>query len=181
MMTHVLPAHVARLSPNTTLQIHRNQTMAKKSKSPSTRQSPKAPADKNFTVSKQAVGGVTGAVLGALVAGPIGAVAGGFAGTVVGEQSARGRKPVKKTVDTIRSEISDMKPMEKLRSVAESARSLVAPRKKSTKKSAAKSASRPAAPKKKKSKASAPKKAAKKKAKAAAKGANTKKRAKKKR
>jgi hypothetical protein len=108
-----------------------------------------------------------------MVAGPIGAIAGGFAGAVVGEQSARGKKPVKKTVDAIRSEIRDVKPMETLKSVTAATKSLVTTRKKKTTKR----------PTKKKSKSSSAKTSVKKKAKAKSrgKGAKTRKRAKKKR
>jgi len=104
--------------------------MVKKSKKTSGRQPSITVVEKEVKVSKQAVGGVTGTVLGAMVAGPLGALAGGFAGAVVGEQSAWGRKPVKKTMDAIRSEIRDVKPLEKLKSMTEATRSLVTPKKK---------------------------------------------------
>jgi hypothetical protein len=146
--------------------------MAKKSKKTIRRQPSITVVEKDVKVSKQAVGGVTGAVLGGMVAGPIGAIAGGFAGAVVGEQSARGRKPVKKTADAIRSEIREAKPLEKLKSMATATKSYIESKtKKSTKGRA-----------KKKSKSGSAKKSAKKaKAKSSAKGAKTKKRAKKKR
>jgi len=79
--------------------------MAKKSKKKATRPLSNAPAEKNISVSKQAVGGVTGAVLGAMVGGPVGAIAGGVAGAVVGEQSARGKRPVARTAETIGEEV----------------------------------------------------------------------------
>jgi hypothetical protein len=50
-------------------------TMAKKSKKNTNRPLSNSPAEKNISVSKQAVGGVTGAVSGAVVGGPAGAIA----------------------------------------------------------------------------------------------------------
>jgi hypothetical protein len=111
--------------------------MAKKSKKHATRPSSNVPGEKNISVSKQAVGGVTGAVLGAMVGGPVGAIAGGVAGTVVGEQSARGKRPVARTAETIGDEIRKGTPMKALRSVASATTSLGRSRKASTKSSAA--------------------------------------------
>ncbi len=88
--------------------------MAKKSKKRTTRTSSNGPAERNISVSKQAVGGVTGAVLGAMVGGPVGAIAGGVAGTVVGEQSARGKRPVARTAESIGDEIRKGTPMKAL-------------------------------------------------------------------
>ena len=99
-------------------------TMAKKSKKKATRPLSNAPAEKNISVSKQAVGGVTGAVLGAMVGGPVGAIAGGVAGAVVGEQSARGKRPVARTAETIGEEIRKGTPMKALKSVASATTSL---------------------------------------------------------
>lgn len=153
--------------------------MAKKSKKSSARQLSNTPVEKDVKVSKQAVGGVTGAVLGAMVAGPIGALAGGFAGAVVGEQSARGRKPMKKTVEAIRSEIRGAKPLDTLKSVTEKTKLLVSSRFKKKAKPKAKLEAQPASSTKK-SKAGTAKKAAKKsKAKSATKSAKSKKHVKK--
>jgi hypothetical protein len=152
--------------------------MAKKPKKTSTRQPSITLVEHDVKVSKQAVGGVTGAVLGGMVAGPLGAVAGGFAGAVVGEQSARGRKPVKKTVDSIRSEIKQLKPMETLKSAAKSAKAFVSARTKKVAGPVEKSTAKSAAPKRKK-KAVAAKKAVKKSKAKSAKRATTKKAAKK--
>ena len=55
------------------------------------------------SVSKQTAGGITGAVIGGMVAGPVGAVAGGVAGVLVGNSSAKGNKPIKKSLEAIRS------------------------------------------------------------------------------
>lgn len=66
--------------------------------------SKKLKREKNFpSVSKQTAGGITGAVIGGMVAGPVGAVAGGVAGALVGNSSAKGNKPIKKTLEAIRS------------------------------------------------------------------------------
>lgn len=95
--------------------------MAKKAKR-TTKQSP-VPADesgkqdKNVPVSKQTAGGVTGAVLGAVVAGPVGALAGGVTGALVGDASAKGKKPIRRAVDAIRSEISEAHLGDRLKSV----------------------------------------------------------------
>jgi hypothetical protein len=64
--------------------------MAKKFKRKATRPLSNSPAEKNISISKQAVGGVTGAVLGAMVGGPVGAIAGGVAGTVGAREEASG-------------------------------------------------------------------------------------------
>lgn len=146
--------------------------MAKKSKRKATRPLSNSPAEKNISVSKQAVGGVTGAVLGAMVGGPVGAIAGGVAGAVVGEQSARGKRPVARTAETIGEEIRKGTPMKALKSVASATTSLGRSRK-TTKSSTAGGHE--------KAKSGSRKKTAKKsKAKSAKKSANTKKRAKKK-
>jgi len=152
----------------------------KSTKKSSTRKPSGTTSESNVKVSKQAVGGVTGAVLGGLVAGPIGAIAGGFAGAVVGEQSSRGRKPIADTVESIRSEIRKGTPLKKLKSVVNDAKkSLGISKQAKAKKPAEAPAAKSAAPKKK-SKSASPKKAVKKtKAKSATKG--TKKSAKKKR
>ena len=107
--------------------------MAKKSKKKATRPSSNSPAEKNISVSKQAVGGVTGAVLGAMVGGPVGAIAGGVAGTMVGEQSARGKRPVARTAESIGEEIRKGTPMKALKSVASATTSLRGSSKKSAK------------------------------------------------
>lgn len=149
--------------------------MAKKTKKKATRRSSNAPAEKNISVSKQAVGGVTGAVLGAMVGGPVGAIAGGVAGTMVGEQSARGKRPVARTAESIGEEIRKGTPMKALKSVAGATMSLGRARKKSTKSSTLTPGKR------QKTKSTSRKKAAKKsKAKSTKKGAKSKKRAKKK-
>jgi hypothetical protein len=76
-----------------------------------TAMSKKRASEKNLPlVSKETAGGVTGAVIGGLVGGPVGAVAGGVAGAMVGHSSARGEKPIKKAVETIRSKLSGLKP-----------------------------------------------------------------------
>jgi hypothetical protein len=134
--------------------------------------------DKNVPVSKQTAGGVTGAVLGAVVAGPVGALAGGVTGALVGDAAAKGRKPIKRAVDAIRSELSEAHLGDRLRSVKDTVTTKIkslragkkakaAPSKKqaapagvSTKKSKAKTAKktakaatkRAAAPKKKRAK-----------------------------
>ena len=144
--------------------------MAKKSKRKATRPLSNSPAEKNISVSKQAVGGVTGAVLGAMVGGPVGAIAGGVAGAVVGEQSARGKRPVARTAESIGEEIRKGTPMKALKSVASATTSLGRSRKTSTKSSTTSKAT-----------SSARKKVAKKsKAKTSKKSTTTKKRAKKK-
>jgi hypothetical protein len=152
--------------------------MAKKSKTKATLSVSSAPAEKDISITRQAVGGVTGAVIGGMVAGPVGAIAGGVAGTIVGDQSARGKKPVARTAAAIGEEIRKGTPMKALKSVSGAATSLGRSPKKSAK-------SRKAAPAtsagRKKAKSTAPKKAAKKtKAKSAKTGAKAKKRAKKK-
>jgi hypothetical protein len=60
--------------------------------------------EKNLpSVSEQTAGGVAGAVIGGIVAGPVGAVAGGVAGALVGDSSAKGKQPIKKAMERIRS------------------------------------------------------------------------------
>ena len=81
--------------------------MPKKMRSKANRRQPSADSsEKNVPVSKQTAGGVTGAVLGAVVAGPAGAIAGGVTGAIVGDESAKGKKPIKRAFDAIRAEIS---------------------------------------------------------------------------
>jgi hypothetical protein len=151
--------------------------MAKKSKTKATRPGSNAPAEKNFSVTKQAVGGVTGAVIGAMVGGPVGAIAGGVAGTIVGDQAARGKRPVARTAETIGDEIRKGTPIKALKSVANATTSLGRSKKKATKSSRATASTST----RKKTKSTSPKKAAKKsKAKSPKTGAKAKKRAKKK-
>jgi hypothetical protein len=141
--------------------------MAKKTKKKATRTSANAPAEKNISVSKQAVGGVTGAVLGAMVGGPVGAIAGGVAGAMVGEQSARGKRPVARTAESIGEEIRKGTPAKAIKSVASAATSLRGSKKKSTKspggRKKSKSASRKKSAKKSKSATAKTKKRGKKK------------------
>src|SRR5690242_10136572 len=73
----------------------------------------------NVPVSRQTAGGVTGAVLGAAVAGPLGAIAGGLTGAMVGDASAKGKQPVKRAFEGIRSEIRDAHIADALKSVTE--------------------------------------------------------------
>jgi hypothetical protein len=73
---------------------------------------------------KQTAGAVTGAVLGGVVGGPVGALAGGALGAMVGDSSAKGKKPIKRAVDAIREEITSGRAKEKLKSVGERIRSL---------------------------------------------------------
>src|SRR3954452_21165208 len=89
---------------------------AKKTKRP---QQSGSNTDKNVPVSKETAGGVTGAVLGAAVAGPLGAIAAGLPGAMVGDASAKGKKTVKKAVDTIRSEIREGNFTDTVKSVAQ--------------------------------------------------------------
>ena len=58
---------------------------------------------KETIVTKQTAGGVTGAVLGGMVAGPLGAIAGGVTGALIGEESAKGKKPIRRAVEAIRT------------------------------------------------------------------------------
>jgi hypothetical protein len=134
-------------------------TMAKKSKT-ATRPSSNAPAEKNISVSKQAVGGVTGAVLGAMIGGPVGAIAGGVAGGMVGEQSARGKRPVARTAESIGKEIRKGTPMKAIKSVASATTSLRRSKKKSAKTSSTSTTS--SGGRKKKAKSTSRKKTAKK-------------------
>ena len=55
------------------------------------------------SVSKQTAEGITGAVIGGMVAGPVGAIAGGVAGALIGNSSAKGEKPMKHAMETIRA------------------------------------------------------------------------------
>jgi hypothetical protein len=105
--------------------------MAKKTKTKATRSSSNAQTEKHISISKQAVGGVTGAVLGAMVAGPVGAIAGGVAGTVVGEQSARGKRPVARTAEAVGEEIRKGTPVKVLKSAVGATSSLRRSKKKS--------------------------------------------------
>jgi hypothetical protein len=77
--------------------------MAKRKKST---KKPAKGGSENVPVSKQTAGAVTGAVLGGVVGGPVGALAGGAVGAMVGDSSAKGNKPVKRAVDTVRDEIT---------------------------------------------------------------------------
>ncbi len=61
------------------------------------------------TVSKQTAGGIAGAAVGGMLGGPVGAVVGGVAGALVGNSSAKGNKPIKKTVESIRSTLRGRK------------------------------------------------------------------------
>src|SRR5688572_8654779 len=80
--------------------------MAKKSESKAETKETKANLP---SVSKQTAGGITGAILGGVVGGPVGAVAGGVAGALVGDSSAKGNKPIKRAMDTIRSRLRGRK------------------------------------------------------------------------
>ena len=86
---------------------------------------PKQPAvdtskpEKNVSISRQTAGGVTGAILGAAVAGPLGAIAGGLTGAMVGDASAKGKQPVKRAIEGIRSEIREAHIADTLKSVTE--------------------------------------------------------------
>src|SRR5947207_15974585 len=79
------------------------KTQAKKTKRP---QQTTGETGQNEPVSKQTAGGVTGAVLGAAVAGPIGAIAGGVTGAMVGDASAKGKQPMKRASEAVRSEVT---------------------------------------------------------------------------
>jgi histone H1/5 len=144
--------------------------MAKKAKSTTkrTHQPAAVPAPKvranqeTVPVSKQTVGGVTGAILGAAVAGPVGAIAGGLTGALVGDASAKGKKPIKRAVDAIRSEINEAHLGDKVKSVTEKVTTKIKSLRKGKKKSApAKKQAAPAAAAAKKSKAKPVKKMAK--------------------
>jgi len=81
--------------------------MAKRSKQKTSRpQQASGAKETNVPVSKQTAGGVTGAVLGAAVAGPIGAIAGGVTGAMVGDASAKGKQPMKRASEAVRSEVT---------------------------------------------------------------------------
>src|SRR3954464_1023856 len=93
--------------------------MAKKKSTKTSRpQGSSAAQESNVPVSKQTAGGVTGAVLGAVVAGPIGAIAGGVTGAMMGDASAKGKKPMKRAADAIRSEITEGRVGEAVKKVA---------------------------------------------------------------
>jgi hypothetical protein len=111
--------------------------MAKKSQKKVTRPLRDAPKEQNISITKQAVGGVSGAVLGAMVGGPVGAIAGGVAGTIVGEQSARGKRPVARTAETVSDEIRKGTPQKAVKSVVRATTSLIPSKKKSAKSSTA--------------------------------------------
>jgi len=64
-------------------------------------------AEAKLPISKQTAGGVTGAVLGGMVAGPLGALAGGLTGAIIGDESAKGKKPVKRAVEAVRAEVTE--------------------------------------------------------------------------
>jgi len=63
------------------------------------------------TVSKQTAGGITGAVIGGMLGGPVGAVAAGVAGAMIGDSSAKGNKPIKGAVESVRSTLGAAKGM----------------------------------------------------------------------
>src|SRR6476660_1218644 len=159
--------------------------MAKKTRAKKTKRPQQTTGDtgQNVPVSRQTAGGVTGAVLGAAVAGPLGAIAGGLTWAMVGDASAKGKKPVRRAVQAIGSEIREAHLTDRLKAVGERVKNKIKSFRKGKKTKAAatkkKSASAPVvATKKSKSKP------AKKKAKAAPKksaSAPKKKRAKKKR
>ena len=90
-----------------------------KTKKPKQSAAGKNKAEESVAVSKQTVGGVTGAILGAAVAGPFGAIAGGLTGAMVGDASAKGKKPVKRAVQAISSEIHEAHLGDKLKAVGE--------------------------------------------------------------
>jgi len=72
----------------------------------------KSPAKKSVEnenlpeVSKQTAGGIGGAVIGGMIAGPVGAIAGGVAGALIGNSSAEGKKPIKKAMASVRSQVT---------------------------------------------------------------------------
>jgi hypothetical protein len=147
--------------------------MAKKSSKKAARRNSNALVEKDVSVSRQAVGGVTGAVVGAMVGGPVGALAGGVAGVLVGDQSARGKRPVVRAAEAIGEEVRKIEPARAIKSAASAATSLGRPRKKSPK--AAKSSSSTAGGRKKAKSASHKKAAKTAKAKSPKKGAKAKK------
>ena len=112
-------------------------TKTKQPKQPAVK---KAKAEETVPVSKQTVGGVTGAILGAAVAGPFGAIAGGLTGAIVGDASAKGKKPMKRAVEAISAELHETHLGEKLRAVGERVTSKI--------KSLRKGMTKPASPKK---------------------------------
>src|SRR5262245_24035037 len=67
--------------------------------------------NENLPVSKQAAGGITGAVIGGIHGGPVGAVAAGVAGAMIGNSSAKGNKPIKGAVKSVRSTLGAAKGM----------------------------------------------------------------------
>jgi hypothetical protein len=73
---------------------------------------------------KQTAGAVTGAVLGGVVGGPVGALAGGALGAMVGDSSAKGKRPIGRAVDAIREEITSGRAKERLKNVGERIKSL---------------------------------------------------------
>jgi hypothetical protein len=144
-------------------------TMAKKARKTSRPQSSTQQQDKNVPVTKQTAGGVAGAVLGGVVLGPIGAIAGGVTGAMVGDASAKGKKPIKKAAEAIRTEVTEGRVGDALKSVTARVKTKIQSlrKRKKAKKSATakKSASKPArATKKSKSKPAKKAKTAKKKA-----------------
>jgi hypothetical protein len=156
--------------------------MAKKAKS-KTKRPQSQPAvvatrktDKDAAVSKQTAGGVTGAVLGGMVAGPLGAIAGGVTGAMIGDESAKGKRPIKRAVEAIRTEIREGGVKDALKSVTER----VTARLKSLRTGRKKAAAPKAASKSKKAKSKPAKKKTKSAKKSKAATARKKKRAKKK-
>lgn len=69
---------------------------------------------------KQTAGAMTGAVLGGVVGGPVGALAAGALGAMVGDSSAKGKRPIGRAVDVIREEITSGRAKERIKSVSES-------------------------------------------------------------
>src|SRR4029078_1615092 len=122
----------------------------------------KSKAQETVPVSKQTVGGVTGAILGAAVSRPIGAIAGGLTGAMVGDASAKGQRHVKRTVDAIRSEIREAHIPDKLKAVSEQVKTKIQSLRKGKKtKTASKKPTSASAPATKKSKSKPAKKKAK--------------------
>lgn len=116
--------------------------------------------DPNVPVSRQTAGAMAGAVIGGVVAGPVGALAAGAVGAMVGDASAKGKKPIGRAATVIKEEVTSVHAKEVIAGVGKRIKSMATSiKKKVTKKPAA-------APKKKKVKAvvAKPKKKAKKKA-----------------
>src|SRR5262249_42230169 len=111
--------------------------MAKKKKAKAiTAAKPVEPGAADATISRQTAGGVTGAVIGGIVAGPLGALAGGVTGAVVGDASAHGRKPIKRAVEMLRTEIGEVRVKEAVKSMAQRVRTRITALRKGHKKDA---------------------------------------------